>query len=217
MTSNLEGVLLSRRGLSPVMVGRRAELARLARLVSEPVPPATVEPRVAMISGEAGVGKTRLVRELVAGLPTGVSLFAGQASRDVIGRPFELLLEAVEPTVSTWTEIPAALAGRADVLGVLLGPVAPALAQPSDREYYQPELLRAAVDLMRYLAGEGSAVMVFEDLHWADAESVAVFGRLGTTPSLPLVLIGTFRPETLSRRHPLAELLDTLERQQEIT
>jgi predicted ATPase len=35
---------------------------------------------------------------------------------------------------------------------------------------------------------------VFEDLHWADAESLALFGRLAVTADLPLLLVGTFRP-----------------------
>jgi predicted ATPase len=41
---------------------------------------------------------------------------------------------------------------------------------------------------------------VFEDLHWADAESVALFGRLAVSADLPLLLVGTFRPEGVARR-----------------
>jgi hypothetical protein len=58
---------------------------------------------------------------------------------------------------------------------------------------------------------------VFEDLHWADAESLALFGRLAVTADLPLLLVGTFRPEGVARRHPLVELLAELERQRLVT
>src|SRR5436190_22306991 len=53
VSGTVAGMLVARTGLSPVMVGRAAELERLRRLLT----PAR-EPRVALISGEAGVGKT---------------------------------------------------------------------------------------------------------------------------------------------------------------
>src|SRR5205814_8845541 len=73
--------------------------------------------------------------------------------------------------------------------------------------------LRAGVDLVRHLIGVTATVLVFDDLHWADAESVTLFGRLATTTDLPLLLIGTYRPEDLSRRDPLAQVLLSLDRQ----
>jgi hypothetical protein len=95
--------------------------------------------------------------------------------------------------------------------------VAPKLAGPAEREYGQEELLRAAAALVRELAGPDGALLVFEDLHWADAESAALFGRLAVTADLPLLLVGTFRPEAVARRHPLVELLADLERQRLVT
>jgi Mg-chelatase subunit ChlI len=69
-------MLAARTGLSPVMVGRADELARLRELVAT-----TGDPAVALISGEAGIGKTRLVAELVATLPPTMPVLAGQGSR----------------------------------------------------------------------------------------------------------------------------------------
>jgi ATP/maltotriose-dependent transcriptional regulator MalT len=205
---SLASMLAARTGLSPVMVGRAPELARLRELAA-----VTGEPAVALISGEAGIGKTRLVAELVATLDPAVAVLAGQGSQGAPGRPFQLLLEAVEPRVATWDAVPERLADRSEPLRLLLAPVAPKLAGPAEREYGQEELLRAAVALVRELAGPEGALLVFEDLHWADAESIALFGRLALTPGLPLLLTGTFRPEGVGRRHPLVELLVELERQ----
>ena len=205
-------MLAARTGLSPVMVERATELARLRELATT-----TGDPAVALISGEAGVGKTRLVAELVATLDPAVAVLAGQGSQGAPGRPFQLLLEAVEPQVATWDAVPERLADRSEPLRLLLAPVAPKLAGHAERDYGQEELLRAAVDLVRELAGPDGAVLVFEDLHWADAESIALFGRLAITPGLPLLLAGTFRPEGVGRRHPLVELLVELERQRMVT
>jgi DNA-binding NarL/FixJ family response regulator len=204
-------MLAARTGLSPVMVGRADELARLRELA------AGRHPAVALVAGEAGIGKTRLVAELVTTLDPAVAVLAGQGSQGAPSRPFQLLLEAVEPRVAAWDAVPESLADRAEPLRLLLAPVAPKLDAHTERDYGQEELLRAAVALVRELAGPGGALLVFEDLHWADAESVALFGRLALTPGLPLVLVGTFRPEGVARRHPLVELLADLERQRVVT
>lgn len=73
-------MLVGRPGLSPVMVGRSAEIQRLARLVG----------------GDAGVGKTRLVRELIARLAEGTAVHARQADPGSAGPRLELLLDALE-------------------------------------------------------------------------------------------------------------------------
>jgi predicted ATPase len=66
-------MLAARTGLSPVMVGRAAELARLGELAAT-----TGEPALALVSGEAGIGKTRLVAELVATLDPAAAVLAAQ-------------------------------------------------------------------------------------------------------------------------------------------
>ena len=200
-----------RTGLSPVMVGRAAELARLRELAAT-----VADPAVVLITGEAGIGKTRLVAELVATFGPAFPVLAGQGSQGAPGRPFQLLLEAVEPIVESWDAVPAPLGDRAEPLRLLLGPVARKLAGYAERDYGQEELLRTAVALVRELAGGDPTLLVFEDLHWADAQSVALFGRLAVAPDLPLLLVGTFRPEGVTRRHPTVELIAELERQRSV-
>jgi DNA-binding CsgD family transcriptional regulator len=180
-------VLVSRSGLSPVMVGRDEELAVLRRLLATPDP---TGPAVVTISGDAGVGKSRLLREALLSVPAGTVVVAGQAEQGDLARPFELLRDALE--------------GKAD------------LDLHTDEEHSLDELLRDAVDAVRALAGDGRLVLAFEDLHWADAESVALFGRLALRPDLDAVLVGTFRPEDFDRRHPLAGLLADLDRQRSV-
>ena len=60
--------------------------------------------------------------------------------------------------------------------------------------------------------GDDPAIVIFEDLHWADAESATVIDRLAQLPCPRLLLIGTYRPDDLSRRLPGGDLLLRLER-----
>src|SRR4051812_18746081 len=136
-------MLLGRPGLSPVMVGREAELHSLRQLLGN-----GAGTRLAMVSGEAGVGKTRLVRELAASA-SGVVL-TGQASEGQ-GRPFSVFLDAVEPLVGTWSEVPHELSARAGALAAMLGPAVPRVATAPDQTYAQEDLLRAGVDLVGHL------------------------------------------------------------------
>src|SRR2546430_5975589 len=131
------------------MVGRSAELDRTVGLFA-----ALGDPQVAMVSGEAGVGKSRLVRELTGRLPAGTTVLVGRARPSAPGRPFHVLLEAVEPAVRGWDRIPASLSAREDPLMLLLAPVAPRLAPCEDRQYGGEELLQAGIDLLLELAGD---------------------------------------------------------------
>lgn len=175
------------------MVGRTAELARLQSLLD-----GATGPTVALISGEGGIGKTRLVRELVRGLPAGVWALAGQADGTASSGPLALALDALG-------SVPPP-EGTEDLQRAAADPSRPA----EDR-------IRAAVDLLRRHVDHGCRVIVLDDLHWADAESIAVLERLAEPSGAPVLLVGTFRPGELSRRHPLGEALPRLERRHGVT
>jgi DNA-binding CsgD family transcriptional regulator/tetratricopeptide (TPR) repeat protein len=209
-------VVVARPGLCPVMVGRGAELRELERLLAGLRAPGGA-PAVAIVSGEAGVGKSRLLREFCLGVDGATLLLAGHADEGDFGVPFALLREAVAPIVSAWTDVPAPLAHREHGLRHLLDPLLTQPGHPEDHDHAAEELLHAGMDLLRYLVGAGPGVLLFEDLHWADAESIELFGRLAEDDGLPLLLVGTFRPEDFDRRHPLGELLANLERQRSVT
>jgi DNA-binding CsgD family transcriptional regulator/tetratricopeptide (TPR) repeat protein len=157
-----------------------------------------------------------MVTELLGALLPGTSVLVGRAGQGAPGRPYSLLLDAVEPLVAGWTELPPALQVREESVQLLLRPVAPGLGGCTDRQYSPDELQRAALDLIRLLAPE-PGVLVFEDLHGADAESISLFGRLALTEGLGGLLVGTYRPEDLGRGHPLTTMVAELERRRSIT
>lgn len=168
------------------MVGRDTELRRLARLLD------VGQPQVAMVAGEPGIGKTRLIRELAAITPPGTRVLIGQADPGTLSRPFELLLDAIDQAAD---------------------PIDPTLlAAVTDTGRAMVDRLRAGIDLVRTLVSSGPSMIVFEDLHWADSESAALFERIADLPAPARLLIGTYRPDEVTRRHPIADLLTRLDR-----
>ena len=137
------------------------------------------------------------MQELVASAPAGTLVLAGQADPGTVGRPMELFLDAL---------------GKTDVSG---SPDCAAVVK--DPSLSAEERVRAGVDLVRSLSGGGPGLVVFEDLHWADAESLSAFELLAEPDRGPLVLVGTYRPDGLSRRHPAADLLPRLDRRHLVT
>jgi predicted ATPase len=169
-----------------MMIGRDHELRQLTRLVATP------RAHVAIVAGEAGIGKTRLIQELLATLPPETVVLTGHAEPGSLARPYEVLLDAID----------AAEDGRVDP--VLLEALADPTRSPVER-------LHAGLLILAGLVGDAPSVIVFEDLHWADSESAALFERFADQPGQRL-LIGTYRPDEVTNRQPIAALLGRLER-----
>src|SRR5207249_10987419 len=153
-------------------------------------------PSVALLGGEAGIGKTRLVRELCERLPADTRVIAGQADPGALGRPFELLLDALKSE----SGVPPGL------LDIVTDH-----ARPAD------ERVAAGLAILVELSHDRPTVVIFDDLHWADAQSVALFDKLSEPGAGPMLVVGTYRPEALTRRHPVAELLPRLERRRAVS
>jgi len=173
------------------MIGRADELRELLRLAASP------GIGVAILAGEPGIGKTRLVQELRAALPADTTVLVGQAEPGSLGRPFELLLSALDGHARLATV-------QSETLEVL-----------TDSSRSLVERLRAGLQILLRLTSGGPAVVIFEDLHWADSESIALFERIADLDGDRL-LLGTYRPAEVSRRNPIAGLLDRLERRHEV-
>lgn len=174
------------------MVGRSAELEQLTGLVA-----LTDRPAVALISGEAGVGKTRLVQELVAHQSSDATILAGQAD-PTVNQPFDLVLDLLK-------------GANADDQTVS------AVEAICDDDRTTDERVDTSVELVRTLVGSSTGLVVFEDIHWADPESLRVFERLTEPDGGRLVVAGTYRPDALTKRHPASALLPRLERRHFVT
>jgi DNA-binding CsgD family transcriptional regulator len=163
------------------MIGRHGALSRLLGLIDAAEIVTGDSPEIALVSGEAGVGKTRLLREFTAALPNDVTVLAAQAQPGSMGRAF-------------------------DVVGQLLGGAVTSIDDIGDEAR---RVVAAAV-------AKGRTLLVVEDLHWADADSVHFVEQLCMQPWPNLVVVGTYRGTDLSRKAPGGELVLRLERQHNV-
>ena len=168
-----------------VLVGRDNEMALLTGLIREV---ARARGSSVLIEGEPGIGKSALVRAAVAkATEAGCQVFWGAG--DELGQALPLLpfLDALR------VREPAANPRRDTIVRLLRGEVA------ADRGTDVPAVL--AEQLLALVAEQCAvrpAILVVDDLQWADQASVALWGRLARSArQVPLLLIGMMRPVPL--------------------
>ncbi|MEV1021268.1 AAA family ATPase [Streptomyces sp. NPDC050264] len=157
---------------------RDLELERLAAAVRDATDGAG---SVVLVLGEAGIGKSSLVRALPRVLPRGARLLVGHCDDLATGRP---------------------LGPLRDLVGSVGAELARALRDAGDRHRVH-EALHAEL-----AGGPHPAVLVVEDVHWADEASLDALRYLvRRVEGLPAVLVLTYRDDELGRGHPLRQLL----------
>lgn len=191
-----------RRLLCRELVGRSAEAARLGERVE-----ALGRGRggVVVLLGEAGVGKSRLVREAsAAAAARGAAVLAGRAVPGANPVPYRPLTEAF---LGAFRSAPRPVAPELAGLGGQLGRLVPAWRDAGVDE--SPLLLGEAVlRLLGRHGGDRGCMLVLEDLHWADAETLAALDHLGDAAATePVLCLCTARPDGAA-----ADTLERLER-----
>jgi DNA-binding CsgD family transcriptional regulator len=137
-----------------------------------------------LVAGEAGIGKTSLVRTFLTAASGDVRVLAGGCEDLFTPRPLGPLRDAARAAV---------------------GPLGEALRDPVD----PGRLLAAAAEELA--APPSPTVLVIEDAHWADEPTLDVVRYLtARIHELPAVLVVTFRDDALSVDHPLRTLLGAL-------
>ncbi|HKF73051.1 MAG TPA: AAA family ATPase, partial [Stellaceae bacterium] len=196
-----------RTGATP-LVGREEELELLLRRWSQAK---TGEGRVALISAEPGIGKSRLTEALgeriLAEAPVRMRYFCSPHHQDSALYPVIAHLERAarfarsDGPAAKLEKLAALLGDDADELPLLAEllslPEIPAsplleLAPQKKKERTFAALLR----LLESLARRQPVLMVFEDVHWIDATTRELLDRImPRVEKLPVLLIATFRPE----------------------
>ncbi|MGI8622096.1 MAG: helix-turn-helix transcriptional regulator [Solirubrobacteraceae bacterium] len=179
------------------LVGRDRERQRLSALLRAA---AAKQGQLALLGGEAGIGKTALVHALAAEA-------AAAGATVLTGHCYDL---SVTPPYGPWRE---ALTHLPDVDG--LPPLPAALTDAeSPASGGETALFRQVLALLTAVSVARPAVVVLEDLHWSDQASLDLLRFLARQAArLPLLLIATYRSDELTRRHPLAQLLPALVRE----
>jgi len=193
-------------GVSPVFIGRQEEMTALAGALPRV---REGELAVALIGGEAGVGKTRLVGEL-AGVASsaGFRVLASQCIQlGGEGLPLAPLVDALRALARVTP------AGELeDLLGPglarLLPELTPAAATVPGESLSAGQLLELVLGLLERLTTPGPVMIVFEDLHWADQSTLDLVAFLvQALRAVPVLLVLTYRSDELQRGHRLRPLL----------
>ncbi|MGW5123926.1 helix-turn-helix transcriptional regulator [Streptomyces sp. NPDC004069] len=204
------------RSVSPVFVGRADELSTLHDALTRA---AGGEPQALLLSGEAGVGKTRLVEEF-ADAAVGADAVVVVGGCVEIGAdglpfaPFSAALRALRRELPG--ELAAAAAGQEEELARLLpelGVPAPARGIGRHDEEGMARLFELTARLLERVTADHTVVVALEDLHWADASTRHLLAYLlRTLRTGRLVVLATYRSDDIHRRHPLRPLLAELDR-----
>ncbi|HEY7003130.1 MAG TPA: adenylate/guanylate cyclase domain-containing protein [Gaiellaceae bacterium] len=188
-------------GLATAFVGRDAELERLQEAYRHVVEDGS--PRLAVVVGDPGVGKTRLARELWQWLAaqepqplqrTGRCLSYGQIAYWALG---EILKEHLGVLDSDPPEAFLEQLGGREILGLALGLDVAGDAHPlAVRDRFQD----AWSSLLDELVCQRPVALLVEDLHWAEEPLLDLLEQVLETVRGPLLVIATTRPELHERR-----------------
>ncbi|MDP9244030.1 MAG: AAA family ATPase, partial [Chloroflexota bacterium] len=178
--------------------------------------------RLVLIAGEPGIGKTRLCAEYCRRVH-------GEGAMVLYGRADEEAVVPYQPFVESIGDLLARAPGTAR--SMMLEDAGPELARllpehhsqrssaateatlDPDTERYR--LFESVTALLAAVAGSPPMVLVLDDLHWADKPSLLLLRHIARSPRLQrLLILGTYRETDLDRRHPLAEALGDLRREQ---
>lgn len=201
---------------SPSMIGRDSDLEALR---DELAAVADGHPRVAVVGGEAGIGKSRLVAEFTAEASASSLVLTGRCvdlgQEGAPYAPVTQMLRRLIDAAGMDALLDAAGPGVA-ALSVLLPELADSEAAPArsgaDRLY---ELVTV---LFENIAAARPVVLVVEDIHWADAATLELLRFLiRMMESGQLLLLLTYRTDEVVRGHPLRGYLGELDRTRRAT
>lgn len=202
------------------LVGRSEQMARLQAAWARAC---DTQAGFILVSGEAGIGKTRLAQEL-AGVAT------GEGARAVWGRCYEA---DEAPAFWPWSQIlaelladlaPSTVDRALDDVGLGLVDMAPVvpLRGPHREDYVVAvgagdarfRLYRAVAVVVRAAAAERPLALFLDDLHWADTPSLELLRFLATElGDGPVAVVLTYRQAEPGERQRLLETLGALARQ----
>jgi DNA-binding SARP family transcriptional activator len=195
---------------SPI-VGREAELARMRTRLRAAL---RGEGQVLFVTGEAGIGKSRLVDELAAMATThGARALVGRAYETEQILPFRPWVDALRAghALHGMREAPAASAPARAELARLFPELSGSEAPPAITREGHLRLFESLDAVLGELARNQPIFIVLEDLHWADEMSTRLFAFVGRRlVERPILLVASARDEDLADTPALGRLFGEL-------
>lgn len=199
-------------------VARADELGQLAQAWKEA---GAGQRRAVLVSGAAGMGKTRLAAEAAAravAADLGAVVLYGRCEEE-LGVPYQPFVEALNAFVRDLPQstVDEHVAAR----GADLARVVPALAarlnlpraERSDATAERYLMFEAVVDLLSRAGEDQPVLLVVDDLHWAIKPTVLMLRHiLRSELATRLLIVGTYRDDELDRFNPLTDALGEIRR-----
>src|SRR5262245_52627762 len=197
---------LDRHQVSAPLIGREVELEWLGDLRTTAH---HGQPQLALLTGEAGIGKSRLVGELLSTTQdrgTMILFGRGREGEDVL--PFAPWVEALRPALSGNVLGRLAPVARLD-LARLFPEISSGTTPPPNGLEDGPRIFEAVAQMLRELTARRRLIVVLEDLHWCDDMTVRLLRFLPRRlEGRPALLLATARPEDVTpSRGPALESL----------
>jgi hypothetical protein len=172
-----------------------------------------------LVVGDGGIGKTRLVAELAAGL-AGFDVLYGRCDEEELF-PYGPWVDMLRPRFDRMGEAELAVLLGPEATGLArlmpeIGERLPGAAEPpagGDSETERRLLFGAVTRVLGRLAAQRPQLVVIDDLHWADRSSLLLARHLARQPRLgPMLMVGTYRDAELEPGHALPDLIADVER-----
>ncbi len=201
--------------ITPQMVGRASQLASLHVLVEQTRGGAG---HIALINGEAGIGKSRLVAEVKSYAATqGFLVLQGNCFPKDVSYPYAPLLDLLRSLFASHRA--AISATKLERLAVDIFPLLPELvAEPMaplvalEPEQEKHRLFAVLANFFLQLSASSPLLVIMEDVHWSDSTSLDFLHYVGRRMgSCPLLLLVTYRQDEM--RAELSSWLALLKRE----
>ena len=207
----------------PRLLGRKHELAALWRQLE-----ATTAGRlhVALVAGEPGIGKTRLLQEIAEGAgQVGALVLRGGASAAEAMPPYLPFLEALGGYIRTAPF--EQLRTQADSIAPILATILPELplrlgelatSYPLPPEQTRLRLYEAVGMFLAAIAVKNPLLLLLDDLHWADTATLDLLCHLAQHQAVSrLYILGAYRSDELASRSALERSILDLTRSRQLT
>jgi DNA-binding winged helix-turn-helix (wHTH) protein/tetratricopeptide (TPR) repeat protein len=183
----------------PSFVGRATEWSELCGALAEA---ASGRGRLCLISGEPGIGKTRLCTELAAEAQArGVAVLIGRCAEQeaITYLPFVEILESLVASAASPELLRTIVGDEGPELALLLPRLRRVLTDLPPTLELSPlqarrNLFNAVVDFITRATGRRATLLILEDLHWADESTLSLLEHLvRRLTDLPALVLGTYR------------------------
>ena len=198
----------------PSSIGREAPLQALLERLDSAV---HGQGKVLLLGGDAGIGKSRLVRDLKSEAQTRmVRVIEGRCTSTESSVPYAPLMDALRFRIAK---------GEGEAVAKMLGPLRAVLAPlfpqlegtPDSTETQRDRAKERPFELifrvLERLASDDPMLLILEDIHWADQTSLELLHHLAhRATSFKMLVVATYRSDELHSGHPVRKLLGSLAR-----